>query len=64
MQSCKPSLDEVKKLSSKGNLVPIYKEIEADLEVVFARGAFAVDEAQVEIADPATEIAVEGVAVV
>ena len=26
------SLDEVKKLSSKGNLVPIYKEIEADLE--------------------------------
>ena len=32
MQPCKPSLDEVKKLSSKGNLVPIYKEIEADLE--------------------------------
>ncbi|MQF69362.1 anthranilate synthase component I [SAR202 cluster bacterium AD-804-J14_MRT_500m] len=29
---CKPSLDEVRKLSVEGNLVPIYKEIEADLE--------------------------------
>ena len=27
-----PSLDEVKKLASKGNLIPIYREVPADLE--------------------------------
>ncbi len=28
----KPTLDEVKKLAGQGNLVPVYREIEADLE--------------------------------
>ena len=27
-----PSLEEVKKLSSKGNLIPVFLEVDADLE--------------------------------
>ena len=27
-----PSLEEVKHLASKGNLIPVFKEIDADLE--------------------------------
>ena len=42
-----PSLEEVKHLASKGNLIPVFKEIDADLEtpvsayLKVARGSYS-----------------------